>query len=92
MDWSIDEARAIVDDPGWVRQMICCVESCLFSYLRLRFIGHRVKRYRLQTFAYPVDLIPPAKATAAEGFFLSVNTEGRDVVGIEGYRRAACSA
>lgn len=80
-----------MDDPGWVGQMMCCVELRLFSYLRLRLVGLRVQRYRLQAFANPVDLIPLFSAAAAEGFFLAVNTNGGDVVGIEGYGAAAGS-
>ena len=61
----------------------------LFSYLRLRLVGLRVKRYRLQALANPVDLIPLPKTAAAEWFFHAFNTDGRNVVWVEGYGAAA---
>jgi hypothetical protein len=59
------------------------------AYLRLRFIGLRVKRYRLQAFAHAVDVTPLVKTAAAERFFHAINSDRRDVVGIEGYGIAA---
>jgi hypothetical protein len=67
------------------------MDHALFSYLRLGLVGLRVYGYWFQSFANPMDLIPLFSAAAAEGFFLAVNTDGGDVVGIEGYGAAAGS-